>query len=194
MDDWLEVWDRKGNTETKDLRWLNGYEDTQADGQEIVQKIIDILGIRLHHHILEVGCGAGYLTQYMENHCLYHGIDRSTSLLLKNVVLSARPRFVSKGEADNLKYASDFFNHVYCQGVFHYFPDMDYAARAIKEMLRVSIGSIFIGDLPIRSHRDSHLLYDPDMFKGCEISKGLYEPHSENRFNVLIPKGWSVCL
>lgn len=36
---WKEVWDRKGNENTIDLKRIDGYEDTTADLKEIAENI-----------------------------------------------------------------------------------------------------------------------------------------------------------
>ena len=74
-DNWKEVWERKGNGNTRNLRHMNGYENTEADAEEIVSKIISMLKIRPNHRVLEVGCGAGYLARVMAPMCRYVGID-----------------------------------------------------------------------------------------------------------------------
>ncbi len=184
MDDWKEVWERKGETGFKDIRWMNGYEDTQADGKKISSVILTTLGISSEHNVLEVGCGAGYIAQFISPHCNYYGIDRSKSLVDKHRKILGSSVCIS--EANSIPFADNSFDHAFCNGVFHYFPDHEYAWNVISEMQRVSKGKIFISDLPMRSKRSSHLLFTKEMFDGCKISSGLYEPHVRNRFNVLI--------
>ena len=58
---------------------------------------------------------------------------------------------------------------------------MEYANQAIAELKRVAKKAIFIGDLPITSHRDTHLLYKKENFKDWKIIDGYYNPC---RFNV----------
>ena len=184
MDNWEEVWLRKGNTDSSDLRWLNGYEDTQADGEKIVESIVKELDILPYHRVLEVGCGAGYLAQFISKKCHYTGIDRSESLVKKHIELLGNE--VCVAEANSIPYKNKSFDRVFCHGVFHYFPSHEYVRDVLAEINRVSKGSIFISDLPVKSKRDSHLLFSPSMFSGSiRISVGLYEPHVRNRFNVL---------
>ena len=48
-------------------------------------------------------------------------------------------------------------------------------------MKRIAKKAIFIGDLPITSHRDTHLLNTKEDFKDWKITDGYYNPC---RFNV----------
>jgi SAM-dependent methyltransferase len=189
MDDWREVWERKGRSQSNDPRWLNGYEDTDADGEVIVASIIEALGIIPTHKVLEVGCGAGYLSQYLVDRCQYYGIDRSHSLIRKHRSLfDPYNKRLKCAAAHDIPWITDSFDRVFCHGVFHYFQNHQYVWRVIAEMRRVSVGPIFISDLPTSSHRKSHLLFHPIMFDGFDrtISEGLYEPYRGCRFNVLL--------
>ena len=188
MDDWKEVWDRKGNSDTCNLRWLNGYEATQADGKSIVKAIVEALDISMHYRVLEIGCGAGYLAQFVAECCRYSGVDRSKPLVQKHRKILGTD--VCVAEANNIPFSDKSFDRVFCHGVFHYFPDYEYAQQVVLEMSRVSSGPIFISDLPLKSSRNSHLLFHPRMFAGhlISLSNGLYEPHVRSRFNVLIQR------
>lgn len=75
MTDWLEVWERKGRTETTDLRTLDGFEHTTIDPIAVADRIAEILALCPGDHVLEVGCGAGMLAQYIPG--VYTGVDYS---------------------------------------------------------------------------------------------------------------------
>ncbi len=177
--DWHEVWERKGSLETEDLKELNGYEETTIDPNFVANQITKILDIQPTDKILEVGCGAGMLAKYLD--CDYVGVDYSQSLVKKHIKLLCNS--VIHGSADNLIFKDKSFDKAFSYSVFHYFPNFQYAQTVIEEMSRVSKTSIFIGDLPIQSHRSEHLLFKPQNFYLAEISQGFYNP---NRFNVLI--------
>ncbi len=178
MSYWKEVWERKGRGNTNNLEELDGYEDTTADVKEIAQNIIKELDIKETDTVLEVACGAGGLAQYIK--CAkYVGIDYSTTLVKRHIELLHNS--VLHGEANDLIFKDKTFDKVFCFGAFHYFPNHEYATKAISEMKRIAKKAIFIGDLPITSHRDTHLLYKKEDFKDWKITDGYYNPC---RFNV----------
>ncbi|SFC88863.1 class I SAM-dependent methyltransferase [Clostridium uliginosum] len=176
---WKEVWERKGRDTTKSLEVLDGYEDTTANVAEIAKNIIKELDIKETDRVLEVACGAGGLAQYIK--CKeYVGVDYSSSLVKKHIELLNNS--VLTGEANDLIFKDKTFDKVFCFGAFHYFPNQEYAKKAINEMKRVAKKAILIGDLPITSHREEHLLYNMNDFKDWKIIEGYYNP---NRFNVV---------
>jgi len=181
---WHEVWERKGNSMTTDLKELDGYESTNIEPQKVAEQISKILEISKHDKILEVGCGSGMLAQYLE--CDYVGIDYSKSLVKKHIKLLGNS--VLHGYANDLVFKDNSFDKVFAFSVFHYFPDGVYADRVINEMKRVARQKVFIGDLPFKSKRPEHLLFKKEEFIDFEITEGFY---NQDRFNVLrncIPK------
>jgi SAM-dependent methyltransferase len=174
---WHEVWERKGHLNTENLKELNGYEDTSIDPKFVADQIEKILDIKPTDKILEVGCGAGMLAQYLN--CDYIGVDYSRSLVKKHVNLLGNS--VIHGSASNLIFKDNSFDKVFAYSIFQYFPDLEYADTSIQEMKRVAKDSIFIGDLAIRSHRSEHLLFDCQDFIDFEISSGFY---NSDRFNI----------
>lgn len=178
MSYWKEVWERKGKSDTTCLKELNGFEDTTANQEEIAKRIMAELEIKETDRVLEVACGAGGLAQYI-NCGQYVGVDYSSTLVKKHIELLNNS--VLNGEANNLIFNDNTFDKVFCYSAFQYFPNKEYAIQAINEMKRVAKEAIFIGDLPITSHRDEHLLYDKKDFQSWKISEGYYNPC---RFNV----------
>lgn len=181
---WKEIWTRKGKAEggADDLLAYDGYEATQVNMQEVAAEIISRLDIKKEDKVLEVGCGAGALAQYLE--CDYVGIDYSPTLVDKHIKILGNSVLV--GEAADLIFKDKSFDKVICYGVFLYFNNKDYARTATEELKRVARKSILIGEIPIRSHRDEHLLYTPDEFSGWEISDGFYDPYRKDRFNAVL--------
>jgi ubiquinone/menaquinone biosynthesis C-methylase UbiE len=175
---WNEVWERKGALQTYNLKELDGFEHTAIDPEDVASKIISMMDIRDTDKVLEVGCGAGMIAQYLD--CDYVGVDYSQSSVEKHSKLLHHT--VQVAEADKLPFKDEVFDKVLVYSVFHYFPDKKYAHTVLTELERVCKGDIFVGDLPFRSPREEHLLYNADDFDG-EISEGFY---NKNRFNVLI--------
>jgi ubiquinone/menaquinone biosynthesis C-methylase UbiE len=179
--DWREIWERKGRENSSDLRVLDGFNETTLDPSKVAQEITKTMGISPTDRVLEVGCGAGMIAQFLK--CEYVGVDYSHSLVGRHKELFGHSVVV--GEADKLEFEDKSFDKVFAYSVFHYFPDHEYAKRVVQQMKRISRSSIFIGDLPFSSHSQSHLLYPKDMFNGWKLTEGYYNPL---RYNVLWQK------
>ncbi|MDK2966730.1 MULTISPECIES: class I SAM-dependent methyltransferase [Lacrimispora] len=178
---WKQIWERKGKAEGKDLLAFDGYEATQVDMEEVARQITKRLDIQKSDKVLEVGCGAGALAQYLD--CNYTGMDYSHTLVKKHIEILHNS--VLTGEAADLPFKDHSFDKVICYGVYLYFDDKEYAKKATSELLRVARKSVLIGELPIRSHRKEHLLFTKDEFEGWEISDGFYDPYRNDRFNAI---------
>ena len=179
MDNWSAIWDAKGTSDTLDVKQLDGYEDTTIDFKKVVDRIINLLDIEPADNILEVGCGAGGLAQYLQEYD-YHGVDRSPYMLDKYLQVVGRSN-THQAEANQLDIPDKYYDHVIMFSVAQYFPDYGYFFKAEKELLRVARKSVFIGDLPEASKRDSHLLYSRRWFDTYNITDGFY---NKDRFNV----------
>jgi ubiquinone/menaquinone biosynthesis C-methylase UbiE len=177
--DWVEVWQRKSGGDTDDPYWLSGFENTTFDPASGSAKLAEILRITPDDAVLEVGCAAGVVARHLK--CKYVGCDREPGMVRRMIELGHFSAVVS--EADRLIFGDKTFDKVFAFGVFHYFPDYAYTQKAISEMIRVARNAVFVGDLPRKSHDESHLLYEESMFKGWQISEGLYTPH---RFNAVL--------
>lgn len=180
---WKQIWTRKGTASgtVEDLLAFNGYEATKVDMEEVTRQITRRLDIQKKDKVLEVGCGAGALAQYLD--CEYVGIDYSPTLVQKHIDLLHHS--VLTGEAANLPFKDHSFDKVICYGVYLYFDDKNYAAQATKELLRVACKGVLIGEIPMRSHRAEHLLFQKEEFYGWDISDGFYDPYRKDRFNAV---------
>lgn len=132
--------------------------------------------------MLEVGCGAGALAQYME--CDYVGRDFSRPLLKKHMEFFQHS--VLYGEANDIPFKDKYFDKAFSWGVFLYFESMDYAQQAVKEICRVTKSGILIGELPMVSHDEKHLLYTKkgDLFDGWKKQDAWTELYKGKRFIV----------
>ena len=179
MTDWRAIWENKGRLSTQDLVELDGFEKSRVRPQDVAGRIKERLEIADDELVVEVGCGAGMVAQYMT--CRYLGIDYSHPLLTKMRAILGRE--VLNAEAAHLPLRDKSADKIYVFSVFHYFPDLAYAGRVIGELKRVAREAIFVGDLPVKSHSREHLLYEESFFQGWQISAGFYNP---DRFNACL--------
>lgn len=182
---WREIWTQKGEQEGKisDVLEYGGWNKTITSASEIAQRITDLLDIQENDKILEIGCGAGGLAQYLK--CDYYGIDYAKSSTQRCMEFFQLPALCA--EAADLPFKDKFFDKSFAYGCFMYFNDMEYVEKAIEELKRVTKKIIFIGELPKESHEPKHLLFrETDLTKfGFKTFKGWAEPYTEIRFSAL---------
>lgn len=183
---WKEIWTKKGAMEgtKEDIRIYDGWEKSTADMKETADKIKTELGIKSTDRVLEVGCGAGGLAQYMD--CEYIGIDFSKTLVSRCMEFFQKSAIYS--EANDLPFKDNYFDKCFSWGVFLYFPTKEYVREAISEMLRVTGGGVFIGELPKASHDEKHMLYTEEEFLnlGFDVTRGWSDPYRDIRFNACL--------
>lgn len=181
---WKEIWTRKGRADggLDQLLAFDGYEATQINMEEVAACITKELDIQPNDSVLEIGCGAGALASYLN--CRYVGVDYSETLVQKHIEFLHNS--VLTGEANNLIFKDKSFDKIICYGVFLYFDSKEYAWQAMEEMKRVARKGILIGEIPMRSHREEHLLFTPEEFQGWNITDGYYDPYRKDRFNASI--------
>lgn len=180
MTNWLAVWERKGATDTTDLRTLDGFEHTTIEPEAVARQIVAILGLKPGESLLEVGCGAGMLARHIAGD--YTGVDYSPAMVRRFLELQPG-RSAEVCEARKLPFADRSFDRAFSFSVFQYFPDAAYAEAAIAELRRVARQAVFIGDLPERSHSPDHQLYSKGQFAGWQLIPGFYNP---DRFNAYL--------
>src|SRR5262245_58331577 len=127
--DWRTIWENKGRSNADDLVHLDGFENTHINPEQVAGKIKELLQIKDDETLLEIGCGAGMLAQYMSGH--YLGIDYSQPLLLKMRRILGTD--VLNAEAIHIPLKDKSVDKTYVFSVFHYFPDLTYAAKVIEE-------------------------------------------------------------
>lgn len=179
MESWFEIWNRKGNENTQDLKSLDGFENTSINESKVVESITNILNIKRDDNVLEVGCGAGMIASLLK--CKYTGIDFSESLIKKHRQILKNQVFLA--QANSLPFENKQFDISFSFSVFHYFPSKEYAIQTVEEMIRVTKNKIFIGDIPRKSNDNNHLIFSEREFKGWGISGGFY---SSDRFNAVL--------
>jgi len=182
MNYWKEIWTKKGLASTTNLTWLDGFEDSPLNPKEIANWIIKELNIKSSDKVLEVGCGAGMLAQYIAPKCNYIGIDFSKSLLEKHIKLIHN--FVIYSEANDIPFKDKYFDKSFSYSVFHYFPNKEYSKKALNEMKRTTKSKILVGDVPFKSDVKEHLVFTKKDFSFYSVIT--QEQANLNRMNVII--------
>lgn len=217
---WREIWERKGERALAE-GGRPGHETLiRADGfdggagriaPEGFRRIAGIVRARLRlapgRRLLEVGCGAGaLLLPLSEAGVAPFGVDPASGLLaLARRALGAR---VARAEAAALPFADRSFDATVSHSVFHYFPDLAYARRALSEMRRVSRGPALVLDVPDLATREAseraraaagskpgplHLYYPQGFFLGLDSRAQLFREapagygNAAFRYHVLLP-------
>lgn len=159
LSEWEHIWQKKGTVESNDLQLLNGYEGTAFNPGQAWDKIKKTMNIQHSDEILEVGCGAGFFAQHIENE--YVGIDPSQSLILKHH--SILNNTVSTGYAHDIPFADKSFDYVVIVGICQYFKDTDYTKASIAEWERVARKGIYVGSIrhSIQEKRAKHIYKGP---------------------------------
>lgn len=178
---WEKIWLEKGLKNTTNLTWLDGFENSPLNPKDISKWIIKTLDIKSTDRVLEVGCGAGMLAQYIASNCKYMGIDFTPSLLEKHITLLKN--YVVLSEANDIPFKDKYFDKSFSYSVFHYFPDKKYVNKVIEEMKRVTKKKFLIGDVPFKSDIKEHLVFNIDDFSNCEVTD---KQSNLNRINIII--------
>jgi ubiquinone/menaquinone biosynthesis C-methylase UbiE len=155
MDSGRAWWDAIGASQGDPFA-LDGYGRVAAVGGEtllrtLVEDIRRNLGVSERTTVLEVGCGAGAITQGLApgtQHTV--GVDFSRRMLAQARRLNlVRTDFVA-AEGDRLPIRSGSFDRVLCYSVFNNFPSLAYAQQVIHELVRVTKpgGVVLIGQVP----------------------------------------------
>ena len=148
--DWKQIWENKGRSFTPqekysitDLFTADGFDGalgkiSDASRNYIQRLVSENLEIKADDHILEVGCGAGaVLALLADSGARLTGVDFSAPHI--EIARRALPAAdFQVAEANKLPFGDDTFDGVFSNGVFLYFPDLDYARKSVEELLRVA--------------------------------------------------------
>jgi len=188
-DFWKNVWDSKGLSESEDLLFLDGYEHLGIDfnSASLHDGIVNCLGCNSGDSILEVGCGAGFLSREFSSEYNYVGCDYSQSLVDKHRRMFPK-HVIHCAEASKLPFSDNEFDYSFCFGVYQYLPDDKYADHMIKEMKRVARRGILLGDLKEGATREEHLPCPKErlMNKDFKIMESFYDSNDCYRYNAHI--------
>ena len=152
------------------------------DPESVALKIKKSLDISATDTLLEVGCGCGYLGEQLMKVATphYQGIEKSKNLC--DIAQKTLDVPVECTDAANLPFDDNSFDYVVVYSIMQYFPDREYADRAIAELKRVARKGVYVGDVVIESHDESHTTFPLDYFKSdWVITTGTY---SDKRYDM----------
>lgn len=210
--DWIEYYQIRG-LKGGDIKKVSGYAHGLAQlterGLKSITKVAKTaLGLNSSNILLDVGCGAGLLTDKLVDYVDFViGVDANSAMIGNADKGSKFVKVVSM--ADHLPFPNESFDKIFCHSVFQYFPNYKYAARVTREMLRVlrNRGRCLIMDIPDRNKKELYLrfktpdthnlkrmFYTKTWFVDLVPNAQIFEhripdyKNSQFRFNVLIRK------
>lgn len=122
--------------------------------------------------ILDVGCGNGYFTFYLNRIAATTGIDYAMAMLRMNP-----SNLVAQASAFELPFPDNSFDLVFCSNLLHHLPNQDHA---IQEMKRVS--------------RRYVVMLEPNRNNPLILALGLYKPEERDllRFTLKLLKQYAA--
>lgn len=146
-----QEWDRFGRDDNNVMyRRSDGSPEPPEAHRAVAEQLLRLLEPSPEATLLDVGCGAGALTQQLLPHfAKVTATDLAPAMLERaKRVLPGVP--LHEAAAHELPFADGSFSRAPCYGVFLVFPDFAYARQAFGEILRVVEpgGVIVIGDVP----------------------------------------------
>ncbi len=157
MTSWNQIWNKRSDENTyqstlEELIRLDGFDTgagfiKQEDWENYVKQINEAVGIDEADSIFEVGCGSGaFLYPLFQKGHLVGGIDYSAPLVAKANSTLTGMKF-DQIEANQLN-TKEKFDIVLSNGVFHYFPNLDYTEAVLDKMLEKSNKKVAVLEVP----------------------------------------------
>jgi SAM-dependent methyltransferase len=139
------------------VRWTENVHDAETEMREWVDHTIEQIRSLRHDRVLEIGCGTGLILFQIAPGCSrYVGSDYSEVAIehlrkrIDNSSLNLPQVELLHRKADDFAaFEEQSFDLVIINSVVQYFPNMDYLARVIENVVKTVVpgGSIFIGDV-----------------------------------------------
>ena len=124
---WDDIWLKKGNENTTDLKTLNGFDvcNFKFTAEDTVNNIIKYCNISKFDKILEIGSGAGRLGKiFINNKYDYYAVERSESLVNKFKLLVDKNK-IEINNTNILPFQDNSFDTVFCWSITQYFDSID---------------------------------------------------------------------
>jgi ubiquinone/menaquinone biosynthesis C-methylase UbiE len=146
----MSEWEQQAVHHQDDLCHMVARYTTEEGFRAMVEDIRAKLCLEKANQLLDVGCGNGWVLSHLKQYVSHvTGVDFSRKMIDTAKALMPDGDF-HQSEAMDLHFSDDSFDRVLCYGVFQYYPNVRYAERCIKELLRVckSGGCLLLGDIP----------------------------------------------
>ena len=187
-DFWKDIWDSKGRSDSKDLLWLCGREhlDIPWNSKKEFENIKHLLNLKEDDKVLEVGCGAGFLSREFVDYD-YRGVDYSKSLIQKHKELFPNHE-VQVSESSNLPFKDKEFDILFSSGIFQYFSNEDYFMKTVEEFKRVTKRAFLALDIKKKPTNPRHYCLPQETFveQGFKIYDATYKEMDFNYYNILM--------
>lgn len=195
---WQRIWENKGKSAKvklglADLIAIDGYDTATGyfptkDWLDMIKAVEMKVGLEKDQAICEIGCGAGaFLSSlYQKGYVNISGIDYSENLI--NICRKVIPCGDFRvAEARKLPFAMGRFDVVLSNGVFFYFPDLEYAEASIKEIIRIlkSNGKAAILDINDLAKKEEY-----EQFKRDKVGFTEYERLYKDLPQLFYSKTW----
>jgi SAM-dependent methyltransferase len=144
---WKDIWRRKGQLAANpsglsELIATDGFDTpwgkiTTSEWVRMVTRAARRVSLRPDERICEVGCGAGAFLYplYQSGYRGICGLDYSPAHIAHCRRVMALGLFVAAEAAGN-PFRDGVFDVVFCNGVFLYFPTLEYGDRTVREIVR----------------------------------------------------------
>ena len=111
---WKNIWDTKGNSDSTELLFLDGYEhlNIEFNSKELCDKIASLGVFQYGEKILEVGCGWGFLARELQVHYAYTGVDYSEPIINKHKELFPT-HCITVADSNSLPFEDNSFDRVF---------------------------------------------------------------------------------
>ena len=174
MNNWDEIWIKKGNEQTNDLNILNGFDvcNLKFTAKDTVESIIKQCKILKTYKILEVGSGAGRLAKvFLEKQYDYYAVEKSESLVNKFKKLIDKNK-IQLNNTNLLPFESNTFDIVFCWSIIQYLDSIESFKILLNEMSRVAKKYIFLGDIyEFEEYHKKNYKYQSNTLKHLFIPK-----------------------
>lgn len=174
--------------ESEDIRNVTG-DTIRPGGFELTNKVMKFCGFKIGDKVLDVGCGIGTTTAYLQSkyNLAAVGIDPSEKLLAEGEAKNPNVKLY-KGRGEELPFEKDEMNGVFCECTLSLMTDKDKVIEEIYRVLRHK-GYLAISDVYAR---EPYYIKELEKFKIKSCVRGLHDMKELKK--KLMKKGFEIKL